>query len=77
MAVVISRDAAVVAAVLRLVVALRRANIGETYPDAAEALRIWNLSDIVEADRDKRRELVDARLESIVAAIEEQPAATA
>jgi len=66
------RDAAAGAVVLTLVVALRRADIGQLYPHAAEALRGWDSSDVVEADVIKKRALIDARLESIVAAIEEQ-----
>jgi hypothetical protein len=67
-----NRDADAVAAVMRLVVAFRRANIGQTLPDTAEALRHWDDLSDVEADPDKRRVRLDARLESIVAAIDEQ-----
>jgi hypothetical protein len=66
------RDADAVAAILRLVVAFRRANISETLPDAAEALRHWDLTDIVEAEPKTKPGLIDARLKSIIDAIEEQ-----
>ena len=72
-----NRDADAVAAVLRLVVAFRRANIGQTLPDTVEALRQWTLKDIDEADPMKKAALIDARLESIVAEVKEQRGATA
>jgi hypothetical protein len=66
------RDAALVAALLPLIVDLRRAGVGNEYGAAAEALRIWDTPRIREADREKKRALIDAWLTSIVAAISEQ-----
>jgi hypothetical protein len=66
------RDAALVAAVLPLVVALRRASVGDKYGQAAEALRNLRTTEIREGDPLHKRALIDAWLESIVAAIKDQ-----
>lgn len=67
------RDAAVVAAVLRLVANLVRAHVDE-FGEAAEALHHFAPADLADMDRATRREPVIARLNSIVAAIDEQRA---
>jgi hypothetical protein len=65
------RDAAVVGDVLPLVAALCQARPGPEYAVAAEALHTWSLEG-VEGAPETKREVLTARLNSIVAAIEEQ-----
>jgi hypothetical protein len=66
------RDAALVAAVLPLVVDLRRARPGEPYGAAAEALKIWQPQGVEAPDVETTRALGDARFQSIVAEINAQ-----
>jgi hypothetical protein len=66
------RDAAVVAAILPLVVALRRARIGDEYGEAVGAVKNWEPPNLRPDDRETKSARIDDWLESIVSAIKDQ-----
>jgi hypothetical protein len=67
------RDGAAVADLLTRLVEFRRArDLSQALSDAYDQLRAWTPTDIVETDTETKRELVNARIESIVAALNEQ-----